>query len=200
MACGISSLPVPVSPWINTVASVGATTRTMPSTRRRAALLPTMRGNPMPQSSLLSSPTLAEVASSISNRSVPTTGPILTRLTSDSGLTTDPALSPDGKLLAYASDRLGNGGLDIWVRQISGGAPVQITHDNLNNREPSFSPDGSMIVFSSERAKGGIFVVPALGGESRQIADQGRRPRFSPDCQQVLYWSGYDIESGPRDS
>src|SRR5258707_15542132 len=46
MASAINSFPVPVSPQINTVALVGATRRTMPSTRWRAALLPTIRGNP----------------------------------------------------------------------------------------------------------------------------------------------------------
>src|SRR6202035_335307 len=66
MACAISSLPVPVFPLINTVASVGATTHTIASTPRRAALLPTMPGNPLPQSSLLSSASLADFASSSS--------------------------------------------------------------------------------------------------------------------------------------
>lgn len=70
MASAISSLPVPVSPLINTVAPVGATTRTMPSTRRREALLPTMWGNPLPQSSLLSSATFADAASSISKHAL----------------------------------------------------------------------------------------------------------------------------------
>src|SRR5277367_5577791 len=66
MASAISSLPVPVSPLIKTVALVGATIRTIPRTRRRAALLPTMLGNPLPQSSLLSRATFAEVASPMS--------------------------------------------------------------------------------------------------------------------------------------
>src|SRR6202451_3358645 len=66
MASAISSLPVPVSPLIKTVALVRATIRTMPSTCRRAALLPIMQGRPLPQSSLLSRATFADVASPMS--------------------------------------------------------------------------------------------------------------------------------------
>ena len=121
-------------------------------------------------------------------------GPTLTRLTSDAGLTTDPAFSPDGKLLAYASDHSGTGGFEIWVRQLSGGEPLQLTHDGFDNREPSFSADGSMLVFSSKRAGGGIFGMPVLGGDPHRIASQGRRPRLSPDGKQVAYWVGSDID------
>src|SRR6202050_4364475 len=65
MASAISSLPVPVSPSISTVASVGATVWTISSTRRSAALLPIMRGEPLPQSSFVSGAPFAVVASSI---------------------------------------------------------------------------------------------------------------------------------------
>ena len=50
-----------------------------------------------------------------------------TRLTFGGGLQTDPTLSPDGRFLAYASDRAGN--FDIWVQPVAGGDPVQITKD-----------------------------------------------------------------------
>src|ERR1700678_4770327 len=66
MSYVIMYLPVPVSPLIKAVALVGATIRTIPRTRRRAALLPTMGGIPLPQSSQLSRAKFADVASPMS--------------------------------------------------------------------------------------------------------------------------------------
>ncbi len=111
----------------------------------------------------------------------------LTRLTSDSGLTTDPALSPDGKLLAYASDRAEEGNLDIYVRQVGGGEPLRLTRGPGDKHEPAFSPDGTTIAFRSEDGGGGIYVISALGGTPRRIAPEGDHPRFSPDGNWLAY-------------
>jgi len=115
----------------------------------------------------------------------------LIRLTSTSGLNADPALSPDGRLLAYASDRAGSGGLDIWVQPVGAGEPLQLTSDPADEAEPSFSPDGSEIVFS--RHNSGLYVVGALGGTARLIAraEWARTPRFSPDGHWIAYWTGF---------
>jgi len=125
-----------------------------------------------------------------SKRGAPAAEAKLMRLTSDPGLTTDPAISADVKLLAYASDRSGDGNLDIWLQQIGGGEPIRITHGPRDNTQPDFSPDGTRIVFRSERENGGIYLVSTLGGDARKIAEAGYRPRFSPDGKSIAYWTG----------
>ncbi len=122
--------------------------------------------------------------------------PEMTRLTFDSGLTTDPAVSPDGKLLAYATDRNGSGRLHIWVQQfISDGQAVQLTNGDADEHQPAFSPDGSRIAFRSEREGGGVYVIPAIGGESTFIARGGRDPRFSPDGRWIAYWQATNMKA-----
>ena len=110
-----------------------------------------------------------------------------TQLTRDTGLTADPAISADGKLIACASDRAGDDHSNIWVQQVSGGGAIRLTSGNADDSQPSFSPDGSRIVFRSTRDGGGLYVVPTLGGEAVRIAPAGANPRFSPDGNWVVY-------------
>jgi serine/threonine protein kinase len=104
-----------------------------------------------------------------------------TRLTYDAGMSTTPAISPDGKMVVYASEREENKTLDLWVQQVTGGKPLRLTDHPANDWFPDFSPDGSKIAFRSERDGGGIYIVDLLGGEARRIADRLTHPRFSPD-------------------
>jgi serine/threonine protein kinase len=111
----------------------------------------------------------------------------LSKFTFDAGVTTDPAISLDGKLAAYASDRGGEGNLDIWVQQVAGRQPIRLTSHEAVDQQPSFSPDGSRIVFRSERDGGGLYLIDALGGEERKLTDRGIMPRFSPDGAWISY-------------
>ena len=116
----------------------------------------------------------------------------LSQITQDTGYSGNPALSPDGKLLAYASDRAEENNLDIWVQQVAGGEPIRLTNHPTNEHSPSFSLDGSQIVFESGRDGGGIYVIPALGGNAKRVAyssihGPGAHPRFSPDGGWISY-------------
>jgi eukaryotic-like serine/threonine-protein kinase len=129
--------------------------------------------------------------------SAPPAEPALTRLTHDSGLTTDAALSLDGRLLAYASDRAGEGGLDIWVRQLAGGDPTRITNRPEDEYEPNFSPDGTRIAYRSDAGGGGIYTISALGGQPALLIPEGRGPRYSPDGKQLAFWKGNPTSGTP---
>jgi len=63
---------------------------------------------------------------------------------------------------------------------------LYLTQNPANDSAPDFSPDGTRIAFASTRDGGGVYAIPALGGEERKIADHGNSPRFSPDGK----WAG----------
>jgi Tol biopolymer transport system component/DNA-binding winged helix-turn-helix (wHTH) protein len=112
------------------------------------------------------------------------------RLTSDAGLSDFPAISRDGKLVAYSSDIAAEGQMDLYVKQVTGGQPIRLTFDGAGNTMPDFSPDNSRIVFQSNRDGGGIYEIPAFGGQARFLVRGGSAPVYSPDGSQVAYWVG----------
>ena len=120
------------------------------------------------------------------NRQQPQPPRALIRLTFDAGLQSEPTWSPDGRMIAYSSERGGN--FDIWVQQ-PGSKLVQVTNSSAHEWQPDWSPDGNQIVFRSERNGGGLFIVPALGGAEQKIASFGYRPRWSRDGSQILFSS-----------
>ncbi len=123
---------------------------------------------------------------------------LMRRLTYDAGLTTGAAISPDGKLVAYASDRPDGANLDIWVQQTNGGGVTRITDDPADDYDPDISPDGAQIAFRSDRREPGVYLTPVIGGDARLFAPDGRRPRFSPDGRFIMYWTGPEHPSDVR--
>ena len=117
-----------------------------------------------------------------------------------------PSWSPDGSLLAYSSDRSGNA--EIYVRHGEGGQDIDITNDPSEDVQPAFSPDGATVAFVSTRSSrtgliriggnftrvrtygGDLWVVPALGGPQRRLAEDANFPAWRPDGSAILYVSG----------
>ena len=119
----------------------------------------------------------------------------LARVTFDSGLAVGVTASRDGRLMAYASDRSGEGNIDIWLQWLDpavGRQPIRLTNNPANDVFPSLSPDGSRVVFRSARDGGGLYILDTLagepaGGRARKLVDGGVFPRFSPDGRRIAY-------------
>jgi Tol biopolymer transport system component len=104
----------------------------------------------------------------------------------------DPALSADGRRLAFSSARSG-GANDIWVADADGAQAVQLTHGPGESQSiPRWSPDGRRIAFQS-RAAGGdwhVWVIDAEGGTPAQIttaAGDQNYPTWSADSRWIYY-------------
>ncbi|HEY8459512.1 MAG TPA: winged helix-turn-helix domain-containing protein [Blastocatellia bacterium] len=111
----------------------------------------------------------------------------LWQLTFDPGLESEPSWSPDGRMIAYSSDRSGN--LDIWVRLVSDGNPIRVTTSEAHDWQPDWAPEGNLLAFRSERDGGGLFVMPVFGGKERKVSSFGSYPHWSPDGRQILFYS-----------
>jgi eukaryotic-like serine/threonine-protein kinase len=133
----------------------------------------------------------------------------VSRLTHDPDFSQWPTWSPDGKMLAFSSNRSGN--FEIYVRRIQGGQEVNVTNDPAQDIQPDFSPDGNWIVFVSTRSSrtkmirigwnrpeeyrtvgGDIWIVPALGGQARLLARDGNVPVWHPSGSKIIYVSGVE--------
>jgi Tol biopolymer transport system component/tRNA A-37 threonylcarbamoyl transferase component Bud32 len=116
------------------------------------------------------------------------------QITHAPGLEIDSAISPDGKMIAYAAGPEGQ--MHLYIRQIAGGRTIALTESFPgNHRWPQWSPDGTRIAFQSG---GAIYVIPALGGVPKRLVEpspegSARTPSWSPDGMQIAYVQGRNI-------
>ena len=134
---------------------------------------------------------LAAILALVWIRARPASAPALSgvrRITSGPGLSIQPSLDAQGKLLAYASTNGTQGPLKIWLRDLTSGASRQITDGEGNDGDPSLSADGTWLAYHSDLSGGGLYVMPVAGGKPRLLAAGGRSARFSPRNSDLAYW------------
>ncbi|HIC16357.1 MAG TPA: amidohydrolase, partial [Gemmatimonadetes bacterium] len=107
------------------------------------------------------------------------------RLTNDAYVETDPAWSPDGSRLAYASDRSGE--LQVWVHNVDSGEMRQVTDDG--GGVPVWSPHATEIAYIASGGRvSDIRIISLSTGETRTVRSGLNNPgrvSWSPDGEQL---------------
>ena len=112
------------------------------------------------------------------------------RLTDFEGAETNPAISPDGKFVAFISDRSGT--FDIWLIQANGGSLANLTQGRTGDmraplRAIGFSGDGSE-VWSSGTEGRRLRLFPLVGGAAHNFLDEhAAEVAWSPDGTRLVY-------------
>ncbi len=98
------------------------------------------------------------------------------------------SFSPDGRQLAFTWDggKSGaDGKLDLYIKLVGAGEPVQLTATPDNEEWPDWSPDGRHIAFIRNKS---IYLIPALpGGAERKVGEATYGLSWSPDSQMLAY-------------
>ncbi|MFI5381712.1 MAG: TolB family protein [Tepidisphaerales bacterium] len=107
-------------------------------------------------------------------------GSSVVQLTSDPADDAQPVFSPDGKRIAFASNRAG--AWDIYLMDIDGKSVQQVTSGNAQKMHPSFSPDGARLAYCSlsPRTDQWELWVLDLGSNTKKMVGYGLFPTFSP--------------------
>jgi serine/threonine protein kinase len=111
---------------------------------------------------------------------------VFQRITDLEGVNEAPAIAPDGKTVAFAAVVAGK--RQIWIRLLSGGAPLQLTRDNADHLHPRWAPDSSTLIYftpSTGSDTGTIWEIGALGGWPRRVASSIGAGDISHDGQRV---------------
>jgi tricorn protease len=119
------------------------------------------------------------------------------RLTSDIGIESNPAFSPDGKTIAFSAQYDGN--TDVYVMSIGGGSPRRLTSHPGPDIVRGWTPDGKAVLFSSPRhvftgRYNQIFTVSVSGGMPTQLPiPNGVEACYSPDGAYIAYTPLSDV-------